>query len=67
MAKASREIDEGLRMAIKAVGSQKELAWRLGMAAASLAEWHRVPSHRIRQVEAVTGIRREQLRPDLYD
>jgi len=67
MAKASREIDEGLRIAIEAVGTQKELARRLGVAAASVAEWHRVPSHRILQVEAVTGIRREKLRPDFYD
>ena len=53
-------------MAIEAVGSAAELARRLGMSAPALFEWRRVPSHRILQVEAVTGVRREQLRPDLY-
>jgi DNA-binding transcriptional regulator YdaS (Cro superfamily) len=59
--------DDGLRAAIAAVGSQRKLAFLLGMTAPALSEWRRVPSHRIRQVEAVTGVPRQQLRPDLYD
>jgi len=31
----------------------------------SLRDWHCVPTHRIAQVEAVTGVRREVLRSDL--
>jgi DNA-binding transcriptional regulator YdaS (Cro superfamily) len=61
-----KEIDEGLRRAIAKLGSANALATALGMSAAALSEWHRIPSHRILQVEAVTGIRREELRPDLY-
>jgi hypothetical protein len=32
----------------------------------ALWEWRRVPDDRILQVEAVTKIPREKLRPDLY-
>jgi len=58
--------DEGLRLAIAKLGSFNALAKALGMSAAAIMEWKRIPSHRILQVEAVTGIKRELLRPDLY-
>jgi DNA-binding transcriptional regulator YdaS (Cro superfamily) len=59
-------IDPGLRLAIEAAGSVTALARLLGMSQQALSEWRRVPAHRLRQVEAVTGIPREKLRPDLY-
>jgi len=59
--------DLGLRLAIEAKGSVRALAAALGMSASSLLEWRRVPSHRILQVEAVTGVPRELLRPELYE
>ena len=58
--------DEGLSLAIKAAGGFRPLARLLGISSSALSGWKRVPSHRILQVEAVTGIEREQLRPDLY-
>jgi DNA-binding transcriptional regulator YdaS (Cro superfamily) len=67
MSKRRQEIDEGLRKAIEVAGSLRRLAMLLGITPAALLEWWRVPAHRILQVEAVTGIPREQLRPDLYD
>jgi DNA-binding transcriptional regulator YdaS (Cro superfamily) len=42
------------------------LADLVGVAQPSVQEWTRVPAHRILQVEAVTGVPREKLRPDLY-
>jgi DNA-binding transcriptional regulator YdaS (Cro superfamily) len=61
------EPDEGLRLAIAAAGSRDTLAELLGMRrAAAVSGWRRVPAYCISQVEAVTGIPREQLRPDLY-
>jgi DNA-binding transcriptional regulator YdaS (Cro superfamily) len=60
------EKDEGLKAAIAAAGSAKALARAVGMSLQALSEWKRIPSHRILQVEAVTGIKREKLRPDLY-
>jgi hypothetical protein len=38
----------------------------LGIRPSSVLKWWRVPSDRIVQVEYVTGIPREKLRPDLY-
>jgi hypothetical protein len=56
------ERDAGLVLAIAAAGGPRPLAFELGIS----CEWRRVPAHRILQVEAVTGIPREKLRPDLY-
>jgi DNA-binding transcriptional regulator YdaS (Cro superfamily) len=58
--------EEGLRLAIEAAGTRYRLAMLLGIRPASVLKWWRVPSDRIVQVEAVTGIPREKLRPDLY-
>lgn len=59
--------DGGLQAAIAAVGSVSELARRLDLSQPTVSAWRRVPSHRIVQVEAVTGVSRLILRPDLYD
>jgi DNA-binding transcriptional regulator YdaS (Cro superfamily) len=60
-------IDDGLRQAIEKMGCASALARALGLSPQAFSEWRRVPSHQILQVEAVTGIGREKLRPDLYD
>jgi DNA-binding transcriptional regulator YdaS (Cro superfamily) len=60
------DYDKGLRLAIEAAGGEGPLARALGIAVPSLRDWKRVPSHRIIQVEAITKIPREKLRPDLY-
>ncbi len=58
--------NEGLTLAIKAAGGICALARELGLSPQAFSEWSRVPAHRILQVEAVTKIPREQLRPELY-
>jgi DNA-binding transcriptional regulator YdaS (Cro superfamily) len=60
------DISDGLRAAIDKAGGLRALARALGISQTSLAEWRRVPADRLVQVEAVTGIPRETLRPDLY-
>jgi DNA-binding transcriptional regulator YdaS (Cro superfamily) len=60
------ERDEILTIAIEKAGGMRALARELGMSVQSFAKWRRVPSHRILQFEAVTGIKREKIRPDLY-
>jgi len=67
MSKSTSPKDSGLTAAIAAAGNMSKLAFLLGISPTSLLEWHRVPTHRILQVEAVTGVPREQLRPDLYN
>jgi TorA maturation chaperone TorD len=58
--------DEGLQAAIRAVGGVTELARRIGISQPSVSNWTRVPAERVLTVEAVTGVARSVLRPDLY-
>jgi TorA maturation chaperone TorD len=58
--------DQGLDSAISAVGGISELARRLGISQPSVSNWTRVPAERVLAVEAVTGVSRSVLRPDLY-
>lgn len=58
--------DPGLDAAIRAAGGVGELARRLGVSQPSVSGWKRIPAERISAVEAATGLKRDQLRPDLY-
>src|SRR5262249_18771232 len=55
-----------VKTAGKAAGSMSELARVLGMSSAAIAQWKRIPAERIVEIERATGVRREVLRPDLY-
>jgi TorA maturation chaperone TorD len=59
--------DRGLQEAIRAVGGVTELARRIGISQPSVSNWSRVPAERVLTVEAVTGVARAMLRPDLYN
>lgn len=59
--------EEGLRLAIEAAGGVGALARGLGIRQPSVSTWHRVPAERVLAVEALTGVHREALRPDLYN
>jgi DNA-binding transcriptional regulator YdaS (Cro superfamily) len=43
-----------------------QLAKALGITHGAVNQWRRVPAERVIEVERVTGIPREKLRPDLY-
>jgi TorA maturation chaperone TorD len=58
--------DPGLSEAIRAVGGVSELARQIGISQPSVSNWIRVPAERVISVEAVTGVNRAVLRPDLY-
>lgn len=58
--------DRGLQQAIRAAGGVTELARRIGISQPSVSNWESVPSERVLAVEAVTGVARAILRPDLY-
>jgi TorA maturation chaperone TorD/DNA-binding transcriptional regulator YdaS (Cro superfamily) len=58
--------DAGLNRAIDAAGGVAQLARKIGLAQPSVSNWNRVPAQRVVAVEAVTGVSREHLRPDLY-
>ncbi|SRR5579885_282943 len=59
--------DPGLAEAFRSTGGVSELARRLGISQPSVSAWTRVPADRVAAVEAVTGVPRRRLRPDLYD
>jgi DNA-binding transcriptional regulator YdaS (Cro superfamily) len=52
--------------AAAAVGNKSELARRLGITVQSIQQWKKIPAERLVDIERVTGIPREELRPDLY-
>ena len=58
--------EPGLAEAIRAAGGISELARQIGISQPSVSNWIRVPAERVVSVEAVTGIDRTVLRPDLY-
>ncbi len=58
--------DAGLEEAIKAAGGVGALAQKIGISQPSVSNWSRVPAERVVSVEAVTGVTRAVLRPDLY-
>ena len=58
--------DPGLDLAISAAGGISELARRLGISQPSVSNWTRVPAERVLAVEAISGVSRSVLRPDLY-
>ena len=58
--------DPGLQAAVTACGSVQALADRLGKFRQAVSRWRRVPAERVVDVERVSGVPREQLRPDLY-
>lgn len=53
--------------AINAVGGRRQLALLLGVTYEAVRKFrNRVPAERVLQIEAVTGVSRYELRPDLY-
>jgi TorA maturation chaperone TorD len=56
----------GLEEAIRAAGGIGALARGLGISQPSVSNWQRVPAERVIAVEALTGVPRARLRPDLY-
>jgi len=49
------------------MGSWAEVARRLGVTRAAVQKWHQVPIRHLQAVSEMTGIPRQNLRPDLYE
>ncbi len=58
--------DPGLDEAIRAAGGVGALARKIGISQPSVSNWSHIPAERVLSVEAVTGVSRAVLRPDLY-
>jgi DNA-binding transcriptional regulator YdaS (Cro superfamily) len=59
-------VDKAIRAAVDKAGGWRPLARALGIKVQSLQNWRRIPAERVLQIEKVTGLGREFLRPDLY-
>ncbi len=47
-------------------GLPAKVAHDLGLTRAAVLKWKKVPGERVVEVERITGIPREQLRPDIF-
>jgi len=59
--------DVGLEEAIRAAGGVGSLARKIGISQPSVSNWTRIPAERVLTIEALTGVNRAVLRPDLYE
>ena len=64
--KLKKQRDEGVIAALAASGKPVILARQLGITPQAINAWRRVPADRVLQVEKITGVPRQALRPDLY-
>jgi Putative antitoxin of bacterial toxin-antitoxin system, YdaS/YdaT len=60
------ELEPGLRLAVKSVGSITNLARLLGLTTQAISQWEEIPMQRVLEVEHITKVDRERLRPDLF-
>lgn len=58
--------DPALDRAIGAAGGVRALARAVGVSQPAISNWKRVPADRVLSIEALTGVPRTELRPDLY-
>jgi TorA maturation chaperone TorD len=59
-------IGSGLEEAIRKAGGVGPLAQALGLTRTMLSNWESIPAEHVLDVEALTGVARTVLRPDLY-
>ena len=58
--------ESGLQKALDAAGGVAALARALDITQPSVSGWSKIPAERVLAVESLTGVPRNQLRPDLY-
>ena len=56
----------GLQL-LKATTNVSKLASELGVSRMAVYQWKEVPANRLVEIEQLTGIPRQDLRPDLYE
>lgn len=57
---------EGMDLIRAQRGLLAKVSRGLGLTRAAIVKWDKVPAERVVQIEEITGIPREQLRPDLF-
>jgi len=62
-------MNDALKCAIEKAGGIGKLSRALGIRRQAIYGWHytgRIPAERVIAIERITGVSREELRPDLY-
>jgi DNA-binding transcriptional regulator YdaS (Cro superfamily) len=59
-------MESALETAINSIGTAHQFAKRIGVTPQAISQWRRVPALRVLQVEAISGVPRHELRPDIY-
>jgi hypothetical protein len=57
---------EGMDLIREQFGLMAKVAYGLGLTRAAVTKWSEVPAQYLVEVEKITGIPRQKLRPDLY-
>ena len=57
----------GLRRAARAFGSYARMAEKLRLSPGAVCRWTKVPERYLLKIEAMSGVDRKELRPDLYN
>ena len=60
------ELSPSLQKAKTIAGGNAALGRLLGISAHAVAQWRQVPAQRVVDVERVTGVSRQELRPDVF-
>ena len=61
-----KDAQTALERAVLAAGGPSALAAQLGIKPQAISQWDEVPPLRVLAVERITGVPRNELRPDLY-
>jgi DNA-binding transcriptional regulator YdaS (Cro superfamily) len=56
----------GVEAAVEAAGGVRPLGRLLGISHQAIVQWDEIPAGRLLEIERLTGVPRETLRPDLY-
>ena len=57
---------EPLKRAIQKAGNSQKLAGKLGIKPQAVSQWTQIPLGRVFDVERITGIPHQELRPDFF-
>jgi DNA-binding transcriptional regulator YdaS (Cro superfamily) len=64
---AKRDHSPGLRLALKALeGGHAELARHLNITPQAVYQWAEIPVSQVLEIERITKVDREKLRPDIF-
>ncbi len=61
-----RSMERAVEEAVRREGSLRRVAERLGVTRQAMQQWVAVPVKRVLALEAISGVSRYDLRPDIY-